>query len=135
MGSTSLHYACQYCQVGKPFSIIKLLQVSCDATIIDNVSSFVARVMLTSTWRIVTGIRHLIWHHDLTKEVWYDCVRDDIRLQYSVEAVSLLIDSDIGVIESCTNALVEACRNGRKEIVETFLESGADPNLISDRTG
>lgn len=51
------------------------------------------------------------------------------------EAVSLLIDSDIGVIQSCTNALVEACRNGRKEIVETFLESGADPNMISERTG
>ena len=83
----------------------------------------------------MTGTWHLIWHQDLTKEVWYDCVRDGIRLQYSVEAVSLLIDSDIGVIESCTNALVEACRNGRKEIVETFLESGADPNLISDRTG
>jgi len=30
MGSTSLHFACQYCQAGKPFSIIKLLQVSCD---------------------------------------------------------------------------------------------------------
>ena len=27
MGSTPLHFACQYCQAGKPFSIIKLLQV------------------------------------------------------------------------------------------------------------
>ena len=52
-----------------------------------------------------------------------------------VESVSLLIDSDIGVVENCANALVEACRNGRKEIVETFLESGANPNVISDRTG
>jgi len=27
MGSTPLHFACQYCQSGKPFSVIKLLQV------------------------------------------------------------------------------------------------------------
>ena len=49
--------------------------------------------------------------------------------------MSLLIDSDIGIIQSCASALVEACRNGRKEIVETFLESGADPNATSERTG
>lgn len=72
----------------------------------------------------------------MTKEVRSGLVIGDlIQLQNYVEAVSLLIDSDIGVIQSCTNALIEACRNGRKEIVETFLESGADPNVINDRTG
>ena len=51
------------------------------------------------------------------------------------EAVSLLIDSDVNVIQDCAHALVEACRNGRKEVVETFLESGADPNCVDERTG
>lgn len=59
----------------------------------------------------------------------------DLAVRYDRrDAVLLLVDADPNCIKR-TKCLIEACRTGRREVVEILLESGMDPNCFDGTTG
>jgi len=50
------------------------------------------------------------------------------------EAVSLLVDAEPNTLKH-TKSIIEAARNGRKEVVEILLEAGMDPNCFDGASG